>query len=36
MLRRVMLASVLSLGLAATAFADSLGYQTGQSPYRLT
>ena len=36
MLRRVMLASVLSLGLAANSFADSMGYQNGQSPYSLT
>lgn len=36
MLRRVMLASVLSLGLAANTFADSMGYQNGQSPYSLS
>ncbi|HTV02565.1 MAG TPA: PEP-CTERM sorting domain-containing protein [Luteitalea sp.] len=35
MLRRLILASALCLGLAHTSFADSIAYQNGQSPYSL-
>ena len=35
MLRRLILASALCLGLAHNSFADSIAYQNGQSPYSL-